>query len=114
MNERQRKLALSLAKAIMPAGDFERALAVEVRDTGFGFDEFGLEKEAAVLAFGIARVLHKHYFRVQSYGIENVPSTGRALLIANHSGTLPLDAVMIAADIAANMAKPRLMRAMVD
>jgi 1-acyl-sn-glycerol-3-phosphate acyltransferase len=33
---------------------------------------------------------------VETRGMDNVPSTGGALLVANHSGTLPIDATMTA------------------
>jgi 1-acyl-sn-glycerol-3-phosphate acyltransferase len=42
-----------------------------------------------------ARALYRGWFRVQMRGLEHVPSTGPALIVANHSGVLPLDAVML-------------------
>jgi len=35
------------------------------------------------------------YWRVDTYGIHNVPQTGGALLVGNHSGGLPYDAAML-------------------
>ena len=40
------------------------------------------------------RPLYERWFRVEVRGAENVPSTGGALIVANHSGTIALDAVM--------------------
>ena len=40
-------------------------------------------------------------------GIENVPATGGALLVSNHSGALPPDAVMIAKAIREEHTQPR-------
>lgn len=40
--------------------------------------------------------LYHYWFRVDVQGIENVPERGGALLVANHSGTLPADAAMVA------------------
>jgi 1-acyl-sn-glycerol-3-phosphate acyltransferase len=40
--------------------------------------------------------LYHYWLRAEVEGIENLPETGGALLVANHAGTLPLDAVMIA------------------
>jgi 1-acyl-sn-glycerol-3-phosphate acyltransferase len=40
--------------------------------------------------------LYHYWFRVGVEGIENVPSEGGALLVANHAGALPPDAAMIA------------------
>jgi 1-acyl-sn-glycerol-3-phosphate acyltransferase len=39
---------------------------------------------------------YNHWFRCEVEGIENVPSSGGALLASNHSGALPPDAPMIA------------------
>jgi len=39
---------------------------------------------------------YRYWFRAEVEGIENVPSTGGALLVSNHSGALPPDAAMIA------------------
>jgi 1-acyl-sn-glycerol-3-phosphate acyltransferase len=40
--------------------------------------------------------LYHYWFRVEVEGIENVPDSGGALIVSNHSGALPPDAVMIA------------------
>lgn len=65
-----------------------RGRSEEVDD--FGYDPIYDEKLRGMLDF-----LYSTYFRVETSGIENVPSDGRAVLVANHSGTLPLDGVMI-------------------
>lgn len=39
--------------------------------------------------------LHDRYFRVDVAHIERVPDTGRAIIVANHAGTLPYDGLMI-------------------
>ena len=58
-------------------------------------DEFGFDPELTdhVLLAGFRR-LYERYFRVETRGLENVPSEGGALVVANHSGTVALDAVM--------------------
>jgi 1-acyl-sn-glycerol-3-phosphate acyltransferase len=40
--------------------------------------------------------LYRYWFRVEVEGVENVPSDGGALLVANHSGAIPSDGAMIA------------------
>jgi 1-acyl-sn-glycerol-3-phosphate acyltransferase len=40
------------------------------------------------------RPLYDKYFRVEARGLENIPDTGGALVVANHSGTIPIDAMM--------------------
>jgi 1-acyl-sn-glycerol-3-phosphate acyltransferase len=59
-------------------------------------DEFGHDPDLVehVLA-PLLRPLYKHWFRVQVKGIEHVPASGPALLVGNHAGTLPVDALMV-------------------
>jgi len=38
---------------------------------------------------------YRYWFRAEVEGVENVPATGGALLVSNHSGALPPDAAMI-------------------
>ncbi len=40
--------------------------------------------------------LYHYWFRVEVEGIENLPSSGPALLVANRAGALPTDALMVA------------------
>jgi 1-acyl-sn-glycerol-3-phosphate acyltransferase len=55
-----------------------------------GFDPAFVERTEPLLDF-----LWSNYFRVRLEGLENVPSTGPALLVANHSGSLPYDGAML-------------------
>jgi 1-acyl-sn-glycerol-3-phosphate acyltransferase len=59
-----------------------------------GSEGFDPEFNRAVL-MPIARALYGSWFRVKLRGIEHVPPCGSALVVANHSGVLPLDAVML-------------------
>ncbi|POM25564.1 2-acyl-glycerophospho-ethanolamine acyltransferase [Actinomadura rubteroloni] len=62
----------------------------------YDVDEFGFDpdlNESVLLP--IARALYERWFRIEVEGLENLPEKGRALLVANHSGTLPLDALML-------------------
>jgi 1-acyl-sn-glycerol-3-phosphate acyltransferase len=43
----------------------------------------------------VLRPVYERYFRVEVRGLENVPDDGGALIVANHSGTLPWDGVML-------------------
>ncbi|GAA2259435.1 lysophospholipid acyltransferase family protein [Streptomyces amakusaensis] len=67
------------------------------RITGeYEVDEFGYDEELTdQVLMSLLRPLYEKYFRVEVKGIENIPSDGPALVVANHSGTLPLDALMM-------------------
>lgn len=43
----------------------------------------------------VARAMYRGWFRVRMRGMEHVPSEGAALVVANHSGVLPIDAMML-------------------
>jgi 1-acyl-sn-glycerol-3-phosphate acyltransferase len=60
-----------------------------------GFDP---DFNASVL-MPIARVLYRNWFRVRMRGLENVPDSGAALVVANHAGVLPFDMVMVQAGL---------------
>lgn len=83
-----------------PAG-WERKLAgglafLRRRVTGdYQVDEFGFDPELTdqVLMAPI-RPLYRRYFRVETRGLENVPDTGGALVVSNHSGTIPIDGLI--------------------
>jgi 1-acyl-sn-glycerol-3-phosphate acyltransferase len=58
-------------------------------------DDFGLDPVYESRFRPIADFLYRRYFRVRTLGIANVPASGRCIIVANHSGTLPLDGLML-------------------
>ena len=69
---------------------------LERRLTGeYDTDEFGFDPDLADhVLLPILRPLFQKWFRVETFGLENVPADSGALVVANHSGTLPIDALM--------------------
>ncbi|GAB2757554.1 lysophospholipid acyltransferase family protein [Salinifilum aidingensis] len=58
-------------------------------------DEFGFDRELADrVLYPALRPLYEKWFRVETSGVDNVPHDGAGLVVANHSGTLPWDALM--------------------
>ncbi|AXI81479.1 lysophospholipid acyltransferase family protein [Peterkaempfera bronchialis] len=66
------------------------------RITGdYEVDEFGFDRELTEEVFlSLLRPLAEKYFRVEVRGIEHIPAEGGVLIVANHSGVVPLDALM--------------------
>ncbi|MCS6912867.1 MAG: lysophospholipid acyltransferase family protein [Myxococcales bacterium] len=91
----------------------QRLARVPTRCNEFGYDPFGFHREEARIAIRLAGWLYHTYFRVQVFGIEQVPP-GRVLLVANHSGQLPFDALAIIMAMFVEAEPPRLCRAMVE
>ncbi|MEQ4208043.1 lysophospholipid acyltransferase family protein [Actinopolymorpha sp. B9G3] len=58
-------------------------------------DELGFDPDLTEnVLLAILRPLYQTWFRAEVRGIENIPPVGGALVVANHSGTLPLDGLM--------------------
>lgn len=91
-----------------------RTRALVVHGNEFGYDPFGLSKDSLRTAARLARWLYRHYFRAQAYGVEHIPAAGRVLFVANHSGQLPFDGLVIGAATFLEPAQPRLVRSMVE
>ena len=84
-----------------PPGDWERRIAgalafIRRRLEGdYPIDEFGFDPDLNDHVFMAAmRPIYERYFRVETRGLDNVPDTGGALIVANHSGTIPVDGVI--------------------
>lgn len=93
-------LAVVQAAQRVLGSDWERRLAVTFaalrkRLTGdFEVDEFGFDPQLTEILIAAVEPLAESWFRLEVRGAENIPTDGGALLVANHSGTVPLDGVM--------------------
>ncbi|MPZ62188.1 MAG: glycerol acyltransferase [Propionibacteriales bacterium] len=93
--------ALAWAAQEVFGDDWEKSLAevlafVRRRLTGeYTVDEFGFDAElTSQLTMAVLRPLAERWFRIDVRGIENIPAGSGALVVSNHSGTLPMDALM--------------------
>ena len=71
------------------------------RVTGdYSVDEYGFDQEVTERFFLAAvRPIARKWFRVEVRGAENIPTEGGALVVSNHSGTVPMDGMMTAVSI---------------
>lgn len=83
---------------------------VAMRGRSEEVDDFGFDPVYEQKARGLLEFLYTRYFRVETSGIERVPARGRCLLVANHSGTLPLDGVMLRTAVKLEHPSPRDVR----
>jgi 1-acyl-sn-glycerol-3-phosphate acyltransferase len=60
----------------------------------FEVDEFGFDAQISEVLSSAIEPLAEKWFRLEVRGIENIPADGGALLVANHSGTIPIDAIV--------------------
>lgn len=79
-----------------------------------GFDRFGVSRDALAAGMRVMGWLYRHYFSVRCHGIEHVPTTGRVILVGNHSGGYAIDAGMVIAACFFELEPPRLAHGMAD
>jgi 1-acyl-sn-glycerol-3-phosphate acyltransferase len=61
---------------------------------------------ARPVAYSIFRRAYHSYFRVEWQGLENVPKSGGALLVANHAGMMPVDGGLLSVGMEEELGRP--------
>lgn len=94
-------LAFQSASREIFGADWEPQLAhflafLRRRLTGdYVVDEYGFDREITERFFMAAvRPIAQKWFRIEVRGAENIPAEGGALVVSNHSGTIPVDGLM--------------------
>ncbi|MFZ2501488.1 MAG: lysophospholipid acyltransferase family protein, partial [Nocardioides sp.] len=78
---------------------------------GYHVDDFGFDQELTEkYVLSVLRPLAEKWFRVEVRGAENIPATGGALIVSNHSGTIPIDAGVVMSTV--HTASGRFLRAL--
>lgn len=88
------------------AGFIRERMTGDYEVDDFGFDPHFTES----VWFPAVRQLYEKWFRVEVTGIENLPVDGGALLVANHAGSIPIDAVMTSLAVRDNHPTGRYLR----
>lgn len=99
-----------------PSDEMERRIQYLLSGSNIndhGVDPFGAEPAYMRKVVPAVEFMYRVYFRGEAHGVQNVPE-GRCLLIANHSGQLPFDGMMLGASLLLERDPPRMMRAMVE
>lgn len=91
----------------------ERLSRITTRPNEAGVDPFGFDPATARYALAVAAFLHRFYFRSEVVGVNNVPD-GRVLVIANHSGQIPIDGLILGTSLMLDSERPRFPRSMVE
>lgn len=91
-----------------------RLARIPTRLNEYGVDPFGATPDTARRLLLPAALLYRYWFRVETHGIERVPS-GRVLLIGNHAGnTFAYDGAMLGMALLMEAEPPRLVRGMAE
>jgi 1-acyl-sn-glycerol-3-phosphate acyltransferase len=92
----------------------ERVARLDIAFSRYGLDEFGVSRRHLAQFFTLLALMYRRYFRVTAHDIQNVPDRGRAMLVGNHSGGLPVDGGMVIASLLLDHEPPRLAHGMVE
>ena len=111
---RRRSLRRRFAELLITERMRDKAEQLDVDVGELGVDPFGYDPKIVSYTAAPVALLYEKYFRVQTFGIENVPDHGRVLLVSNHSGQLPFDGLMIGAAMVLEHDPPRVVRSMVE
>jgi 1-acyl-sn-glycerol-3-phosphate acyltransferase len=58
-------------------------------------DEYGFQPSSYTGVEGFIHAIYDKWFHVEVAGLENIPANGSAVLFGNHSGTVPLDGLLL-------------------
>lgn len=114
MPRRLRRVADSAALRLLSADDRARAASLRVQTGGQGYDPLGMHLASVRISLALVEPLYRYYFRVRSHDPHHLPRDGAAILVANHAGTLPIDAAMLYADVFHHTDPPRVPRPVAD
>ncbi|EON92725.1 phospholipid/glycerol acyltransferase [Marinobacter lipolyticus SM19] len=107
-------LASIIKSKLVPAELSEQIDRIRKPIGSLGYDPWGYNNEAIKYGLSLTKQIYEKYFRVQASGIEKIPADGPVLIIANHSGQLPIDGLLIGYALAARKENPRIPRAMIE
>ena len=86
----------------------ERVERLELPFNRYGLDHYGIDKGYLRGFFSFLTFISQRWLTVNAYGVEHVPTQGRAMIVGNHSGGVALDGAMILASLMNDMEPPRL------
>jgi 1-acyl-sn-glycerol-3-phosphate acyltransferase len=69
-------------------------------------DEWGRSEHVRSIMRSLFDPVYSHWFRAEWDGLEKIPARGGALLVANHSGAIPVDAPIIMHGIEKELGRP--------
>lgn len=108
------KIKSFLKRKLVPETLDEKLNKIEKPVGSLGYDPWGLNTDANKIAFSLFSSVYNKYFRVETTGLENIPNDGPVLIIANHSGQLPIDGMLIGYAVTNREHAPRYPRAMIE
>jgi 1-acyl-sn-glycerol-3-phosphate acyltransferase len=87
---------------------------IEIRDKVKEIFSLEMDNQSAEDVRKELNTLYDSFYKVEAFGLENIPKEGRCLIIPNHSGQLPFDGMLIAYAMLTNQYAPRAPKAMIE
>jgi 1-acyl-sn-glycerol-3-phosphate acyltransferase len=99
---------LATTRALVPVPDPEPERPAEERpEPRFSdVDEWGRSEHMRAIARRLYDPVYRRWFRAEWDGLENIPTDGGALLVANHAAAIPSDAPVIMHGIETELERP--------
>ncbi len=98
----------------LPPDVWERVRNIDAGQNDQGYDPFGFDPEFLKYVGPPVQFFLRTYFRTEVFDIENVPDSGPVMLVANHSGQIAIDGMLIGGACIFDRNPPRLIRSMVE
>ena len=77
-------------------------------------DPWGLEPKRAIADLKVLWPFYKYYFDVRVHGVENIDPEKNYMVVSNHTGQIPIDALLICTAFVVELEKPRFLRPLVE
>ncbi|MBF0236956.1 MAG: acyltransferase family protein [SAR324 cluster bacterium] len=102
-------------KSLLSFANLQTRIGETHKNTGtLGYDPWGYNEDRLRQFAKLGQWIYEKYFRTEAFGLENIPSQGRALIIGNHSGQLPMDGILVSIALLTNPHGSRVPRAMIE
>lgn len=95
------------------SNEMEKRLSTILDDPRYANDPFGLSPQRFAQVFRFLVPLYDEYFRVRTFGQENIPNH-KLMLVSNHSGQLPFDGIMLTMSYFLHAPSPHIPRGMAE
>lgn len=79
-----------------------------------GYDAWGFNIRNMKNNMRFTKYIYEDFYKVEAFGLENIPKEGRCLIIPNHSGQLPFDGMLVGYSLLTNPNGARAPKAMVE
>ena len=105
-------------KALSPTSALDRFRKGEspfmLSGRGYKVDGFGADWKFGRRIEPLLDFLYEDYFRVEVSGLSRLPTEGPALIVSNHAGLLPMDALMLAYSVRKSHGSGRVIRCLLE